>query len=109
MNNSEQIIFSIKIAVIAYTYSVILTSPGMFLDWWWKLLDKLIGKYPVIFKPIIDCYKCVAGQMILWAYIIKVFVLKQILFSAFELIYLICITIFFSLILNFIHDKVKET
>lgn len=43
----------------------------MILNGWYKFLEKRIGKYPFIFKPAVDCAKCVSGQMALWVYLVK--------------------------------------
>lgn len=59
------------IAVSAFTYSNILTEPGMILfeihSW---LDDQLIGRWHWVFKILIHCQYCVAGQWALWYYII---------------------------------------
>jgi hypothetical protein len=62
-------IFSFYIAIIAFVYSEILTEGGMILNGLYKFLEKHLGKYPYIFKPLIDCSKCVAGQIALWVYL----------------------------------------
>lgn len=57
------------------------------------LLYNIIGKYPLIFKPIIDCAYCVSGQMAFWFYFYLVF-FKGIEYYWFDHLTLICISIF---------------
>lgn len=52
--------------VIGFVIAEILTEPEMILYPLYKFLDSKIGKYPYLFKPIIGCGKCVAGQVGLW-------------------------------------------
>jgi len=66
---------SIVIAIGAFVFADILTNPGEVFDWLYRMLDFLFrndirerngkGKHP-IFKMIIGCHKCVAGQWSLW-------------------------------------------
>lgn len=93
--------------MIGFVYSQVLTEPGQILNPLWKLLDKYLGKYPFIFKPIIDCYKCVSGQMFLWTYLVISYYVGYV--NWVELIYGICLTIFIAMILNFINDRIKNT
>jgi len=53
---------------MAYVYSAMLTKPDMILSGWYKFLERKIGN-TVFFKPAIDCFKCVSGQMALWIFI----------------------------------------
>lgn len=57
--------YSVMIAFIAFTYSVILTDPNMLLTGWYGWLRKKI-KREWVFKIIIGCAKCVSGQWALW-------------------------------------------
>lgn len=90
-------LLAFKIAVIAYVYSVILTEPGMILSEFYKWIESF--KLPDwLFKPLIDCYKCVAGQMALWIFFF------QPNYNFWNHITFICLTIFFSIIINKIYE-----
>lgn len=61
-------LYTLFLAIAAFTYSEILPSPGMLLN---NIYDALERKVPAwLFKPLIGCCKCVAGQWALWLYII---------------------------------------
>jgi hypothetical protein len=74
----ELFIFSLKLAIVAYIYSDVLTEGGMILNPIYVFLDtwkynKCTGKKLIpewLFKPLIGCYKCVAGQMALWSFFV---------------------------------------
>jgi membrane-bound metal-dependent hydrolase YbcI (DUF457 family) len=74
----ELFIFSLKLAIVAYIYSDVLTEGGMILNPMYVFLDtwkynKRAGKKLIpewLFKPLIGCYKCVAGQMALWSFFV---------------------------------------
>lgn len=63
----DSTLLAIAFAVIAYVYAVILTEPGMILSGWYKFLRTRIGT-TCFFKPLIDCDRCVSGQIALWSY-----------------------------------------
>lgn len=98
----------LAVAVVAYTYAAILTEGGMILNFWFNFLDRKFGtasgnprqgKPPValwLFKPLIGCFKCVAGQMALWFYLIAYFNN----YNLFEHIFIICLSIYLSIILH---------
>lgn len=88
------LIYSFCIALAGYTYSIILTSPGMILNWWYIWLESKVGKKEKLFNVLIDCPKCVSGQWALWIYLFvgNYNLIHHILF--------IIITIWFSIILN---------
>lgn len=57
---------SIPVAVIAVTYSCILTDADMILS---RLYILSVEKLPMwLHKPLISCEKCVAGQIALWLF-----------------------------------------
>lgn len=69
---------SLCVALVAYVYSYVLTGPGMILNGWYNYLDQWIGdaaEKPRIwlFKPLIGCFTCVAGQMALWVYLLAAY------------------------------------
>jgi hypothetical protein len=82
----------IKLSIISYVYSVILTDDNMILSKWYLYWDR---KPDWIFYPIVGCFKCVSGQLALW---LGFLLLRP--YSLFEHLFLICGTIFFSLIIN---------
>lgn len=59
---------SFACALIAYVYSTMLTKPDMILAGWYRFLDRTIGN-TLFFKPLINCFLCVSGQMALWAFL----------------------------------------
>lgn len=65
----ELIKLSFAISIIAFTYSVVLTEPGMLLE---KIAAWLAYFLPEwLFMPLIGCERCVAGQMALWYYLLS--------------------------------------
>lgn len=96
MLNAELLQYSLQIAVFALVYSVILTDTRMVLEPFKRFMFKLthrkqiylMKKYPAnwqdyyqtnvglrdydwLFRVLIDCERCVAGQVSLWLYIIR--------------------------------------
>lgn len=69
---------SFLIAVFAFVYSIILTEPHMLLNPLYKKLDQFFNGATCkrearqskhwLFKIIIHCEKCIAGQISLWLY-----------------------------------------
>lgn len=96
----HSLIFSFYCAVIAFVYSEILTEGGMILNPWYKFLEKHISKYPFIFKPLIDCSKCVAGQIALWVYI---FIPGR--YNIFQHAAVICLSIYLAMLVKGIYIK----
>ncbi len=72
-------LFAFTVAITAFTYSYILTKPSEVFAWLYKSLNILFKNteryqrgddmHPV-FKLLIGCEKCVAGQLALWLFII---------------------------------------
>lgn len=107
------IYFSFLCAVIAFIYSDILVQGDMILNPWYKFLEKHLSKKPWLFKPLVDCSKCVAGQVALWSF---PFFYKHIYnsiskgfysyyYSLFEHVACICLAILMLLIIKSIHTK----
>lgn len=95
-------LLALKLAVISYVYSVILTEPGMILSWWYKFLEELhLPEW--IFKPLIDCFKCVSGQAAFWGYLVYTNGLEAYKYNPFEHLFLICFTILISIIIDKIY------
>ena len=63
--------FALQLAVIAFIYSVVFVEPGMILNRWYKFLNRHLGRYPFLFKPLIDCDRCVGGQFAFWTMLIE--------------------------------------
>lgn len=63
------LLISFFIALVAYTYSIVLTAPGMLLDWLYIWMSgKLEKDHEKLFNVLINCPKCVAGQWSLWIF-----------------------------------------
>lgn len=66
----ELYIFTLVVAIIAYTYTEILTDHGMiFFRWKGWLFKKLKSDEHWLFKILVGCPYCVSGQMALWMYL----------------------------------------
>ncbi len=70
------LIAAIKIAIVSFVYSALLTEPNMILNKFYVALSMRFGYLAPqekqklwLFYPIIHCSKCVAGQVALWYYI----------------------------------------
>jgi hypothetical protein len=59
----------LKIGIIAFVYSVLCTEGGMIFNRPYLWLQSNLPDY--LYKPLIGCEKCVAGQMAFWYYIIN--------------------------------------
>lgn len=66
----ELYILTIVIAVCAFTYSEILTDHGMILYGWRGILFRIFkSEDHFLFKILVGCSYCVAGQWTLWSYL----------------------------------------
>ena len=114
-------IYAFMCAIVGYIYSDVLTEGGMIFNSLYKWLDyqNCSGKRRLpewIFKPIIGCFKCVAGQIALWTYL---YINKSNYYLAFcnlnnidllinlaaSHVYFICITIYITWIVNKVYRK----
>lgn len=93
---------SIKAAVVAFVYTEILVAGDQILNPWYKFLERKVGKYPWIFKPLVDCGKCVSGQISLWSYLVFYFHFYNVLDHAF----VICLAIMLTVIIKIIYQKI---
>jgi hypothetical protein len=91
---------ALEIAIIGVVYSSILTQPDMILDRWYIFLEQKIGNKSWLFNPLVGCYKCVTGQIALWYYI---FTCNH--YNLWNHMLFISLSIFISIILNFIYVK----
>lgn len=92
------IIIGILSGVIGWTYSARLTDAEMILNWLYVFADQKLPNW--IAKPLVTCYKCVSGQIGLWSFFALSWSGKFDLFSLFELLVSITLSIATSLILN---------
>jgi hypothetical protein len=61
------LLITLLLAVAAFTYSEILTTPDMLLGKIFNYLERILPLW--LFKPLIGCSKCVAGQWSLWLFL----------------------------------------
>lgn len=92
---------SAAVALVAFVYSVILTEGGMILNPWYNFLDRKIGE-SWLFKPLVGCYRCVAGQMAFWYYIVKF------RYDIFEHAFFISFAIFTAIVINKLYIYIKQ-
>lgn len=90
------------LAVCAFVYSEILTEPEMILGWWYDFAQRHFPMW--LFKPIVGCVYCVAGQMSLWYYLYKYWYDYNLL----DHIAFICLTIFFVKVIMTIKHKTDD-
>lgn len=83
------------IATVAWVYVIRLTDEGMILEWWERLLTRVLKKEWIL-KPVVSCEYCVAGQMALWFYPLKYFDCYHVV----DHVVFICVTIFIVEIWN---------
>ncbi|MCX6328201.1 MAG: hypothetical protein NTZ85_01620 [Bacteroidia bacterium] len=86
----------IILAIVAWTYTIILTDSGMILEGWKRWINDNI-KQEWITSPLINCEYCVSGQLALWYYLITYFQT----YNLWQHIVFICITIFTIEIINY--------
>jgi hypothetical protein len=108
---------SLLISVIAVVYSYVLTFPGEIFFNLYKLLHKAFqtdereakGLYPhPIFKLLIACEKCVAGQIALWSYLALMwpaYLKFKIAAVAFGHIGFVAMTIFLTVIMKKLYQN----
>lgn len=68
---TSSLILAFVIGLVAYVYAVILTDPEHIFHALWKCLEARLPWW--LFKPIIGCELCVAGELALWTLIFKLF------------------------------------
>lgn len=116
LNIEIYLIHALLIAITAFVYSYILVQPGEFFSKLFLILDKFfetdkraaegLPPHP-LFKMIMRCEKCVAGQMAFWIYL--VYCLPYYLECQFDLIIshilFVGLSIFLTLITKNIYIK----
>jgi hypothetical protein len=113
-----QFIFqALFIACTAVVYSCALTQPGEIFAKWHDFIYNATGvekritegkPMPALYKVLVFCEKCISGQMALWIFLIQNFsfyrlgiwtiIVQHILFIGF--------TIFLSIVVKFIYNKI---
>ena len=87
-------LISLLIGLCAWVYVDVLTRNGMIFG---NFSDYLQDKLPnYLWKPLIGCSYCVAGQLAMWWYFIFFFME----YSFFEHVVFICLSIFTVCIIN---------
>lgn len=88
-------------SLIGYTYAVILTEPSMLLGDVYGWLRRKIGHLPYLFKPLIDCDRCVSGQIALWYSLLNHL-------TVWHLIYLVMASVYFTHLFQKIHKWTQK-
>lgn len=93
------------IAIAAFTYSVILTEDGHILH---RLESNLYHKLPEwLYKPLIGCQYCVAGQWALWYYLM-LFWADLTPYRLDVHIFFVLVTIYWVRPVSYLYEKMKE-
>lgn len=96
------IVYSILTAIVAFTYSCILTEAGMILS---RLKTFIEWTFPVwISKPLISCPICVSGQMAFWYYLIT-HLINHVDICIDSFVVYVFLTIFITKIITIISEK----
>ena len=98
-------ILSIQISVCAFVYVVLLTEPYYIFGDLYAYLETRLPWY--IFKPIMGCEKCVAGQLSMWGYLYLNY-LEYDLHHAFTHVFFICLTIIITHIITLLMKWLKN-
>ena len=101
------LLMSSVIAIGAFTFSNILNQPDHLFG---KLDGWLFVNLPeYIYKPLIGCQYCVAGQWMLWYYLLISFVTREVSYRLDIHILLILFTIFLEEPITFIYYKIFKS
>ena len=65
----QTLVVAAGVSLVAFVYSQVLTQPDMLLNRAFNYIDRHWPKR--LSYPIIVCFKCVAGQMAFWYYLIR--------------------------------------
>jgi|SRR3972149_4608034 len=119
MFTPDYFILSLLIAVVSFVYTNILTGNGEAFGWLYKRMyhlfksdereSKGLPRHP-LFKVLIDCEKCVAGQISFWSFLIIHYneYLKVSFLLALQHLLFVGLTIFFTIIVKSFYKKVIE-
>ncbi|MFT3704639.1 MAG: hypothetical protein QM802_19900 [Agriterribacter sp.] len=98
-------------AIVAYVYINILIAPGMILHRWAVFLEKDLVKETFepmyqrkehwLYKPLIGCELCCAGQLGLWSGLFSEW------FDPINLVIVICMAILFTKTISLIINKLQ--
>lgn len=107
--------FGLCCAVLSMAYTCIMVEPDGMLDWWKDYLHKKLIRRNLfhprnppstlqvkLFKVLVDCTACFAGQLCLWLYLAFDYNWKEHLFS-------VGFAIVFGKVLNTLYIKLKHT
>lgn len=123
MFTQDYFILSFLIAVLAYVYTNVLTEPDEILSGWKSWLNNKLNDeerlsnglgYHPLYKVLVHCEKCFAGQVALWVYLIlsfetykdSVFIPKVLFFLVFKHVCFITLTILTTIIIKKIVEKI---
>lgn len=105
-------LIALECAVVAYVYVTILTKPGHILHKWALLLEKELieetfipyykRKEHWLYKPLIGCELCCAGQLSLWSCILNDH------FNPVFVTITICMAILFTKIISLVINRLNE-
>lgn len=119
MFNPDYFILSFLIAVFAFVYTNILTANGEVFGCIYKMLyhkfksdqreQNGLPRHP-LFKVLIDCEKCVSGQISLWSFLIlHLYGYREVSFAlVLQHILFITLTILFTIIIKSFYIKLLE-
>jgi len=102
---AELYILSIQIAICAFVYVVLLTEPYYILGDLYGFLEPRLPWW--LFKPMMGCEKCVAGQLALWIYLYQNYKVYD-LYHACTHIFFICLTIITTHIITLLMKWLKN-
>jgi hypothetical protein len=98
---------TVAVAISAFTYSSILTDRGMLLHGLNNRLDEAItGRFRWVYKILIGCQFCVAGQWALWYFIYFSFTHGSYFIELH--IWFIMQTIFLTKVVTYIYYKMEH-
>lgn len=89
----------ISLPLVAVVYASVLTEPGMLLAAIHYWAEQHLPGW--LFMPVIGCFKCVAGQLAMWYYIVT----RWHDYHFTEHVTIVSSTIFISILLNYIYEK----
>lgn len=95
------------IAIGAFAFSNILTDPDHMLGRLDAWLDDHLPEY--LYKPLIGCQYCVAGQWALWYYLVLAFVTNEISYRPDIHILFVLVTIFLEEPITYLYYKVFKS
>lgn len=89
----ECIVIAIKISVVGFVYADILTGPGMVFEDLDSYLEAKLKRW--LYKPLIGCSRCAAGQASIWLYPLLVDE-----YSPLNHLFTVCLTVLFVVFLE---------